>query len=709
MAPPDLAPGQREVAILVDAETGVAGKIGPDSLVDIVATYAGNDQARHRAEVDASSSRRARIIEVGQPSSRAATACSEQRRRPEPGRAGHVRAHARSRSSRSPTRRPSPQRGPPGAAAARRRVELLEKGETTYVRARAAMSPAPPPARDRRRRRRLERGGAGAGGRGARGRRPRRRTRRRSRARCAGSSSTSSCCTTRSAAVPVIELAREHRGQLPRGRPGADRRRRLARPAARRDAGGPARRRLAAAVARAARGQRARRRPVVARAARARGGRGVGRRRARRPADRGRGRQGRRRHDDGGAPARARRGARGARAAGLRRRLRPPEGRLPRASWTCRYRRSVVDLVEVADEISVRHLQETLYTHKDGFRVLLAPDEGERAEEVDAAVARSVLTAVKARHALTVVDLGASVSEASAIGAEIANRVLVVTTPDVVSLRGVQAPARALEAAAGARGRRGRLRRAQPRLAQARDPARPRAQGGRRAAGATRRSPPTSPRFEAAVNTGAPARMEDAQAARELRRAARRARRAARRGDEPERRPRRAARPARPPRRRARPGTAEMMGLLPVLALVRARALAGRADGLHVRAGRPRGARGRARAGRRHATNTKTKKPYQDAAEEDLPKAWRKDAKIEIDKTGSGDRQREAERAARAPRAQQRRGRSPSARHLGRGRGAAAARRRRTTRCEPRAAPPTSAARRGRVHGHDGLAAAGRR
>ena len=56
------------------------------------------------------------------------------------------------------------------------------------------------------------------------------------------------------------------------------------------------------------------------------------------------------------------------------------------------YRRSVVDLVEVADEISVRHLQETLYTHQDGFRVLLAPDEGERAEEVDAAVARSVLT-----------------------------------------------------------------------------------------------------------------------------------------------------------------------------------------------------------------------------------------------------------------------------------------------------------------------------
>jgi pilus assembly protein CpaE len=102
------------------------------------------------------------------------------------------------------------------------------------------------------------------------------------------------------------------------------------------------------------------------------------------------------------------------------------------------HRRSVVDLVEVAAEISVRHLQETLYTHNEGFRVLLAPEEGERGEEIDSGVARAVLNAVKARHALTVVDIGAQVSEAGAIGAEIANGVVIVTTPDVVSLRGVR-------------------------------------------------------------------------------------------------------------------------------------------------------------------------------------------------------------------------------------------------------------------------------
>lgn len=41
---PAIEPGQREIAILVDAETGVAGKIGPGSVVDIYATFPGDDE-----------------------------------------------------------------------------------------------------------------------------------------------------------------------------------------------------------------------------------------------------------------------------------------------------------------------------------------------------------------------------------------------------------------------------------------------------------------------------------------------------------------------------------------------------------------------------------------------------------------------------------------------------------------------------------------
>jgi Flp pilus assembly protein CpaB len=63
--PPELEPGQREVAILVDAQTGVAGKIRRNSIVDIVATYEGDSQrgTQPRSTVVVPA---ARIIEVGQ-------------------------------------------------------------------------------------------------------------------------------------------------------------------------------------------------------------------------------------------------------------------------------------------------------------------------------------------------------------------------------------------------------------------------------------------------------------------------------------------------------------------------------------------------------------------------------------------------------------------------------------------------------------------
>ncbi len=101
------------------------------------------------------------------------------------------------------------------------------------------------------------------------------------------------------------------------------------------------------------------------------------------------------------------------------------------------YRRSVVDLVAVAEELTTRHLQESLYTHPSGTRVLLGPQEGEQAEAVTAAAARNILTAIRTREDLTIVDGGATLTEASAIAAEMADTVLIVTTPDVVSLRGV--------------------------------------------------------------------------------------------------------------------------------------------------------------------------------------------------------------------------------------------------------------------------------
>jgi len=172
------------------------------------------------------------------------------------------------------------------------------------------------------------------------------------------------------------------------------------------------------------------------------------------------------------------------------------------------HRRSVVDLVDLANEISVRHLQETLYTHKEGVRLLLAPDEGERAEDVDSAVARNVLAAVRARHALTVVDVGAVTTEASAIAAEMAGQVLIVVTPDVLALRGVRR-LRELWKRLGVRedgedvhvllNRASRRREVQPDLA--------RKVVGDQLLETT--IPADFTALEAAVNTGTPSRLED--------------------------------------------------------------------------------------------------------------------------------------------------------------------------------------------------------
>lgn len=99
------------------------------------------------------------------------------------------------------------------------------------------------------------------------------------------------------------------------------------------------------------------------------------------------------------------------------------------------HRRSITDLVEVSDDLSARQLEDSLYLHGSGLRILLPPLHGELGEDVDGIKARRVLGAIRSRFDLVVVDLGATVTEASAVATEMADRVVLVTTPDVPSLR----------------------------------------------------------------------------------------------------------------------------------------------------------------------------------------------------------------------------------------------------------------------------------
>lgn len=67
VAPPTVRPGQREMAILVSADTGVAGKIQPGDAVDLTAAFAGDNRSLPRARTIIS---RVQIVTIGTPRTR---------------------------------------------------------------------------------------------------------------------------------------------------------------------------------------------------------------------------------------------------------------------------------------------------------------------------------------------------------------------------------------------------------------------------------------------------------------------------------------------------------------------------------------------------------------------------------------------------------------------------------------------------------------
>ena len=98
------------------------------------------------------------------------------------------------------------------------------------------------------------------------------------------------------------------------------------------------------------------------------------------------------------------------------------------------FRRSIADLADIAD-VSSRVLHDAMYVHESGPALLLAPAEGERGEEVTDRASRLVLTALRQRYDVVVVDCGTQVTSANAVAVETADIAVLVTTPDVVAVR----------------------------------------------------------------------------------------------------------------------------------------------------------------------------------------------------------------------------------------------------------------------------------
>lgn len=101
------------------------------------------------------------------------------------------------------------------------------------------------------------------------------------------------------------------------------------------------------------------------------------------------------------------------------------------------FRRSIVDLAAISD-ISPRVLSDAVFSHTSGLALLLAPGEGERGEEVSDRAARQIVSALRSRYEVVVIDGGSQMNGANAAAIEMADIALLVTTPDVVAVRGAK-------------------------------------------------------------------------------------------------------------------------------------------------------------------------------------------------------------------------------------------------------------------------------
>ncbi|MFI6517197.1 CpaE family protein [Spirillospora sp. NPDC050679] len=98
------------------------------------------------------------------------------------------------------------------------------------------------------------------------------------------------------------------------------------------------------------------------------------------------------------------------------------------------HRHSIADLAAAGD-LDPSVVAEALFVHSSGPHLLLAPGQGEDAEEISARAIRQILTVVRSRYDVVIVDGGTYVADANAMAVELADHVVLVATPDVPALR----------------------------------------------------------------------------------------------------------------------------------------------------------------------------------------------------------------------------------------------------------------------------------
>jgi pilus assembly protein CpaE len=96
---------------------------------------------------------------------------------------------------------------------------------------------------------------------------------------------------------------------------------------------------------------------------------------------------------------------------------------------------SLAELAPVIHELSPRRLREALWSHPQGFRVLFGPSDPELAESIDASHCRAALGALAASADVVVIHLARLLDDRTRTALDLADRILMVLSLDVMSFR----------------------------------------------------------------------------------------------------------------------------------------------------------------------------------------------------------------------------------------------------------------------------------
>jgi pilus assembly protein CpaE len=97
--------------------------------------------------------------------------------------------------------------------------------------------------------------------------------------------------------------------------------------------------------------------------------------------------------------------------------------------------RTIADAVPMGEELTARHLDDLLWPHPDGFRVLLGPADVQVAERVTARDIGPVLEAVRSTADVVVVHVPRGMDDTVRLGLGLADVVVMVLGLDVLSFR----------------------------------------------------------------------------------------------------------------------------------------------------------------------------------------------------------------------------------------------------------------------------------